>query len=233
MSDGLAVSEVFGPTIQGEGPSAGRLAMFVRLARCNLDCSWCDTPYTWDWSGKNGEPFDPAREVSHVAITDIVAAVSEKAPLVVITGGEPLLQRAGFTDLAWRLLKWNDVEVETNGTRPPVADLDDFGLRYNVSVKLTNSGIPEHRRIVPDAILALRDTGKVTWKFVIADRADLNEVSALVDRFQLANVWVMPEGRTGPEVLERQGWLADLAIPRGWNVSTRLQVLSWGDRRGV
>ena len=47
----LAVSEIFGPTHQGEGPSTGRLCGFVRLARCNLSCLWCDTPYTWDWGG--------------------------------------------------------------------------------------------------------------------------------------------------------------------------------------
>ena len=52
---GLVVAEVFGPTFQGEGPSTGQRAGFVRLGRCNLDCSWCDTPYTWDW-----ERFDPA-----------------------------------------------------------------------------------------------------------------------------------------------------------------------------
>ena len=46
----LAVSEIFGPTLQGEGPSSGRRAMFLRLAGCNLSCSWCDTAYTWDWS---------------------------------------------------------------------------------------------------------------------------------------------------------------------------------------
>lgn len=54
----LVVSEVFGPTFQGEGPSLGRRAGFVRLGRCNLDCSWCDTPNTWDWSR-----FDPAIEL--------------------------------------------------------------------------------------------------------------------------------------------------------------------------
>lgn len=46
----LVVSEVFGPTHQGEGPHAGQLCAFVRLMGCNLSCSWCDTPYTWDAS---------------------------------------------------------------------------------------------------------------------------------------------------------------------------------------
>ena len=44
----LPLSEVFGPTFQGEGPHAGRRCAFVRLGGCNLSCEWCDTPYTWD-----------------------------------------------------------------------------------------------------------------------------------------------------------------------------------------
>ncbi len=44
----LWVAEMFGPTVQGEGPSTGQHAMFIRLAGCHLSCSWCDTAY---WSG--------------------------------------------------------------------------------------------------------------------------------------------------------------------------------------
>ena len=48
--DDLVVAEIFGPTWQGEGPSAGQVAAFVRLGLCNLTCAWCDTAYTWDRS---------------------------------------------------------------------------------------------------------------------------------------------------------------------------------------
>ena len=64
----LVVAEVFGPTFQGEGPSAGRRAMFLRLGRCNLDCAWCDTPYTWDWSR-----FDPAVELHRRTVDDVMS----------------------------------------------------------------------------------------------------------------------------------------------------------------
>src|SRR5262245_52198924 len=68
MTESLVVSEVFGPTWQGEGPSIGRRCGFVRLGRCNLACTWCDTPYTWDW-----ERYDPAKELHRRLVTEVVA----------------------------------------------------------------------------------------------------------------------------------------------------------------
>jgi organic radical activating enzyme len=62
-SRGLLVAEMFGPTFQGEGPSAGQRAVFVRTSRCNLSCSWCDTPHTWDWSR-----FDPHAEARRIPV---------------------------------------------------------------------------------------------------------------------------------------------------------------------
>ena len=44
--------EIFG-ALQGEGPSAGRPSVFIRLSRCNLACQWCDTAYTWRFEGDN------------------------------------------------------------------------------------------------------------------------------------------------------------------------------------
>ena len=43
MTKKIEVTEIFGPTLQGEGPMAGHPAMFLRLRRCNLQCVWCDT----------------------------------------------------------------------------------------------------------------------------------------------------------------------------------------------
>ena len=77
--DELVVAEVFGPTFQGEGPSIGRRAGFVRLGRCNLDCSWCDTPYTWDW-----DRFDPAKELRHESVTSVLAHLDAMTPEIVV-----------------------------------------------------------------------------------------------------------------------------------------------------
>src|SRR4051794_5963800 len=85
----LVVSEIFGPTWQGEGPSLGRRCGFVRLGRCNLACTWCDTPYTWDW-----ERFDPAVELRRTPVDDILSQLDAMdVDMVVISGGEPMLQQ--------------------------------------------------------------------------------------------------------------------------------------------
>lgn len=225
----LVVSEVFGPTVQGEGPSLGRRAAFVRLGRCSLDCRWCDTPYTWDW-----ERFDPAVELSERAVGDVVADVEAMAvDRVVITGGEPLLQQrrlVPFLDAAAKR-GWS-VEVETNGTIAPDAPIVERVEQFNVSPKLANSGVATERAIVPGALAAFVASGKAAFKFVVTAPADLDEVQALVDEHELSPIWIMPEGTTPDAVLAGGRLLADEVLARGWQMTTRLHVLLWGDQRG-
>jgi 7-cyano-7-deazaguanosine (preQ0) biosynthesis protein QueE len=221
----LVVSEVFGPTIQGEGPSVGRRAGFVRLGRCNLACSWCDTPYTWDWSR-----FDPAVELRKVDVAEVVAAVEAMdVPLVVVTGGEPLLQQPALVELLGAFGARLRVEVETAGTLAPSPELVALVDQFNVSPKLANSGNPVERRWKPDVLRAFEATGKAVFKFVVADPAELDEVAA----FGVAPVWVMPEGTDPAVVQERLVALAGPVLARGWNLTPRLHVAIWGDKRGV
>jgi hypothetical protein len=107
--------------------------------------------------------------------------------------------------------------------------------RFNVSPKLANSGVPAERALVPDALAsfaALGAEGRAAFKFVVADPDDLDEVHAIVDAHGLAPVWVMPEGRTADAVLGGGRRLADAVVARGWNLTTRLHVVLWGDERG-
>lgn len=225
----LVVSEVFGPTVQGEGPSLGRRAAFLRLGRCNLDCSYCDTPFTWDW-----ERFDPAVELSERRVDDIVEEiVAMGVDRVVVTGGEPLLQQRRllpFLEVAAQR-RWI-VEVETNGTVAPTPGTARLVAQFNVSPKLANSGVDRDRAIVPGALAALRATGKAAFKFVAATTDDLDEVQAIVDAHLLDPVWIMPEGVTAEAVLAGGRALADAVTGRGWHLTTRLHVLLWGAERG-
>lgn len=234
----MRISEIFGPTVQGEGPSAGRLAAFVRLAGCNLACRWCDTPYSWDWTGKLGKKFDPLKETENLLAPEIVARVEETgAPLVVITGGEPLIHAARLQDLSRTLIGLGlEIEVETNGTRLPHGDmLRSPRVRFNVSPKLDNSGEPVDHRIVPDVLQAFASRPDTAFKFVVAEPEDIAEIEQIVALAGAGGyqVWLMPEGTDAETQVSRMGWLADEAIRRGWNFSPRLHVLAWGDRRGV
>lgn len=228
--DTLVVSEVFGPTWQGEGPSLGRRAGFVRLGRCNLACTFCDTPYTWRWTD-----HDPAVELRTVAVDDVVADLLGMAvPLVVVTGGEPLLQQSHLPPLL-RPLRTRDIEVEieTAGTLTPSPELLELTTRFNVSPKLANSGNDRRRRLKPDVLQALQATGRAAFKFVALDAVDLDEIGRIVEDNGLTEVWIMPEGTDAETIVTRSRALIEPVQERGWNLTTRLHVLLWGDRRGV
>lgn len=225
----LIVAEVFGPTFQGEGPSIGRRAGFVRLGRCNLDCTWCDTPYTWDW-----DRYDPAAELRGASVATTLEQLEAMTPdIVVVTGGEPLLQQRrlvplldGCAERGW------PVEIETNGTIVPDERVVALVQQWNVSPKLANSGIAPDKRIRPVALAALRATRRAAFKFVVTEPADLDEVAALVGAHGLDPVWIMPEGTDPVTLIERARLLANPVLERGWNLSLRLHVLLWGDERG-
>lgn len=225
MND-LLVSEIFGPTIQGEGPSSGRVATFVRLGLCNLDCAWCDTPWTWDWTGKNGPPQDKTA-LLHLSPLVVATDVKERgAPLTVITGGEPMLQAKRLAEL---LMFLGAVEIETNGT---IAPPDRWGCRFNVSPKMPSSGVDP--KYADEAMENYAPQPRAVFKFVVQDDVDLDAVDKLIVRHEIppSRVWIMPEGRTGAEIQLGSALLAESAIARGYNFSTRLHVLLWNDERG-
>ena len=150
-----------------------------------------------------------------------------------ITGGEPLLQQrrlvplvAGCAERGW------PVEIETNGTIAPDPQLAEVVQQWNVSPKLANSGVEIDKRIRPDALAALVATERAVFKFVVAEVADLDEVAEVVAAHTLRPVWIMPEGTDPAGVVERARALAQPVLDRGWNLTSRLHVLLWGDERG-
>jgi 7-carboxy-7-deazaguanine synthase len=230
---GLVVAEIFGvqqPTFQGEGPSGGTPAVFIRLSRCNLTCDWCDTRYTWDWAN-----YDPRKESTRRSVAELVQwALSARPELVVITGGEPLLQQRQLAQLVPLLLAGGKrVEIETNGTVAPDAALLVDGVTFNVSPKLANSAVADDKRIVPGALKSFATSGRAVFKFVAADIGDLDEIADLAGRFGLDPVYVMPEAGTSEQLLDRTRLLAGPAAARGWHFTTRLQLLAFDGTRGL
>ncbi|KAB7835533.1 7-carboxy-7-deazaguanine synthase QueE [Streptomyces mobaraensis] len=229
---GLIVAECFGveqPTFQGEGPSCGHPALFIRLSRCNLTCARCDTKYTWDWSR-----FDPRKESTKRTAADLVAwAASSSVELVVVTGGEPLLQQRHLVPLVQGLVRAGKrIEFETNGTIPPDRALLVDGVRFNVSPKIASFGVEESKSIVPGALEAFATSGRAVFKFVASSVADLDRIAELAKAHQLAPVWVMPEGSTAQAITATTRVLAEEVARRRWHFTTRLHVLAFSDARG-
>jgi organic radical activating enzyme len=225
----LAVSEIF-ESLQGEGPSTGEPSQFLRLARCNLHCRYCDTRYTWDFSEYRVE--DEVHEMSVEKVAERLRASALRR--LVVTGGEPLLQQRALARLFGLIFSETYVEVETNGTVAPEAALADRVDQWNVSPKLSNGGDPESLRIRPAVLAALLATGHAYLKLVVRSAEDVAEAEALVagTGWPRDRVLFMPEAATPAELSERSGFVAAEALRRGVRYSTRLHVEIWGGVRG-
>jgi 7-carboxy-7-deazaguanine synthase len=239
----LSWSECFGPTLQGEGKYIGKQAYFIRLGLCNLDCKWCDTPYTWDWTGKNGYKYSKSIELRRSTVSELAAKVPATCQHVVLTGGEPMLQQTALFELASLLReRGHTVEIETNGTiKPKTSDWlrlaqqhSDLGVQFNVSPKLGNSGVAWEIAINQEALLEYKQLGAI-FKFVTSNDDDLAQVAFLQNALELPSesIYLMPEGRTQEEILAKLPELFGVCAVLGYVLTPRLHVLAFNDKRGI
>lgn len=225
----LKVSEVFA-SIQGEGVGAGQACSFLRLAGCNLHCSWCDTKYTWDWQNYR---YDDEVRVRTAA--SIAAELASGAPRLVVTGGEPLIQAAALNMLLTLLPRHWFIEVETNGTITPSPALQSRVDQWNVSPKLSSGGDERRLRIVPAALATFATSGRAWLKLVVASEDDVREADALVHElgWPPARVLFMACASRREELAKRAPLVVAWALERGYGYSPRLHVELWEGRRGV
>ena len=218
-------------SLQGEGHSIGTPTVFLRLALCNLTCVWCDTKYTWDWGN-----FDPKTEILPLTSEDIEERILRyDCPHLVITGGEPMMQQDALAPLALSLKgRGFYIEVETNGTLAPNADMEHAVSQWNVSPKLANSGVDADKREIAESLTAFATSEKAYFKFVLSQPADVEEVLTLVDLYEIQQqrVILMPQGTTRKAIEEGSQWVADLCTKHGFRFSSRMHILLWGDKRG-
>ena len=240
--------EVF-RSIQGEGASLGAPSIFVRLARCNLHCWWCDTAYTWDFEGtpfehRDDQPGAPKKyKIAEEVIERSVEAVAEtvialETKRVIFTGGEPMLQARALGELAEKLIAADPdyhLEIETNGTIAPPDTLARRIDQFNVSPKLGGSRNETELRLKPDVLTRYAEDARAFFKFVIANEDDLDEVDRLIELFSLERdrVFLMPEGVDAATLTERGKWVSAAAIARSVNFTPRLHIHLYGDERGV
>ena len=221
-------------TLQGEGTSMGKPAVFLRLHFCNLQCGWCDTPYTWKTENKAfwTESQNWTIPETKGKVEGAWACANDKVQKrLIITGGEPLLQKDKIDKLLDQMPDWK-VEIETNGTQMPTQKQLER-CQFNCSPKLANSDNSLALRVKPEVIrtLAQADT---TFKFVVQKPEELDEIEH--DYIEKAGidpnkVILMPEGRSTEELMEHAKAVAEYAKEKGYRLLSRLQVEVWGNAR--
>lgn len=247
-SELFSVNEIFGPTIQGEGFAAGQHCMFIRLFHCNLECTWCDTGKTWAVTPEKAAKHQSGKqwnieEQNHLMNTSQVVKslmlswdIQTKPTLIVISGGEPLMQGKKLYALTRPLFDWgNRIHIETAGTIRPDTQLSATVEQWNVSPKLSHSGNAVTKRFKPDVLRSFIYTGKARFKFVMQGPEDFDEVDTIVQEMGIAPrfVQVMPEGNDAEKNIEIGKKLIEGALARGYGLSFRSHVLLWGDKEGV
>jgi 7-carboxy-7-deazaguanine synthase len=234
----IQVNEFYG-TIQGEGSSAGRLCVMLRLAHCNLNCNFCDSPYAWnfgeDGSFKHGlKTYQRANEVKVMEVDALAKKIdSIGAPLLVVTGGEPMIQQSSLVPLFEKLEKIERIEIETNGTISPIKSFDPYVDQYNVSPKLANSGNEKERRYQPSVLQSMAT--KAIFKFVYGGEGNDAEINEIVGKNSIhpSRVWIMPLGKTRTEISETRDLAVHFAQRNGYNYSPRIHIDIWDNKRAV
>ena len=236
-------------SIQGEGKNIGRPSVFIRTSLCNLHCIWCDTDYTWNWENtrfkhvKDNNPdykkFNINEMILHISIDEIYKLVKKtECKSIVLTGGEPMLQQEELVALISFFRKKDAAyffEIETNGTIIPTDDFEKLVNQYNVSPKLANSNNSKKLREKPAAYRFFSKNKKAVFKFVLADKSDLEEVLDLSKKYKITpqKIYLMPEGMTSEELKTKQIWLLDICKKYNMNYTDRLHIHIFGAKRGV
>lgn len=205
-SQTLQVHQIF-HSVDGEYNGyggAGELATFIRLSGCNLRCVWCDTKYAQESTNKSR------------SIAAIVKRIRPRTKIT-ITGGEPLLQPCGLTDLVARLRRKDcKISIETNGSlRIPENILHNDMVRFIVDFKLQSSGMSTSMFWNSYPFTQLKHGDVV--KFVIANAIEYYEALRVVDKLRSRFMcWrdAAPTMVFSPTISNQRdytGWPAELA----------------------
>ena len=236
----IRVSEIFGPTIQGEGALIGVPTVFVRTGGCDYRCSWCDSLHAVDgayratWASMTPE-----------AVMDEVARLSGGRPLLVsLSGGNPAIQPLGaLIDMGHASGHGFALETQGSVAQPWFADLDMLVL----SPKPPSSGM-EVDWAAFDACIAAAGGADTVMKIVIFDETDYAWARDVAARYPQLPLFLQPGNHTPPPpgddaaVVDQSGldarmrWLVDRVTADGWfqaRVLPQLHVALWGNKRGV
>lgn len=241
MSATIRVAEIFGPTIQGEGPLIGLPTVFVRTGGCDYRCSWCDSlhavdaRYRHDWA-----PMTPE------AIWSEIETLSAKTPLMVsLSGGNPAIQPLGDLIALGKSAGYR-FALETQGSvaRDWFAGLDVLVL----SPKPPSSGMATDWQVLSHCIARAGTDPQIALKIVIFDDEDYAFAQEVSAQHPALPLYLQPGNHTPPPaeahdgpididgVMDRMRWLIDKTTADAWfvpRILPQLHVLIWGNKRGV
>ncbi|UHS59234.1 7-carboxy-7-deazaguanine synthase QueE [Agrobacterium vaccinii] len=237
----IRISEIFGPTIQGEGVLIGVPTVFVRTGGCDYRCSWCDTLHAVD-----SEYRDDWKPMSADAIWQEVKRLSGDKPLTVsLSGGNPAIQPLGS------LIEKGHQESYRFALETQGSIAKDWFARLDylvISPKPPSSGMQTDWSAFENCLAAAGDRPHVALKFVIFDDADYRYAKGASARYPHLPVYLQPGNHTPPPpeddsavvdingVMDRMIWLVDKVSDDRWfdvRVLPQLHVLLWGNKRGV
>jgi 7-carboxy-7-deazaguanine synthase len=192
MSDTLVINEIY-LSLQGESTFAGLPCIFVRLAACDLRCSYCDTAYAFTEGSK--KTLADIRSEVHKLARPFGNSVGQRLPLVELTGGEPLLQKNSLPLMQALCDDGFTVLLETSGAHD-IAPIDPR-VRRIMDLKCPGSGEAARNRW--DNLRCLRATDEI--KFVITTREDYAWATERIAEYKLASLcpllfsWAHPLAR--------------------------------------
>ncbi|VEF47559.1 radical SAM domain-containing protein [Bacillus freudenreichii] len=239
----VPVIEIFGPTIQGEGMVIGQKTMFVRTAGCDYSCTWCDSSFTWDGSGKDSIKQMDAEEIWQ----ELKLLGGDGFSFVTISGGNPALLK----NLSYLidLLKKNEIQVglETQGSKWQdwFLDIDEL----TISPKPPSSGMVtdfDTLDMIIEKLKGANSTHSCSLKVVIFDDQDFDYAKKVHFRYPEITFYLQvgnDDHRTSEnkrlinQLLHKYEWLVNKVVEdndlRNVKVLPQLHTLIWGNKRGV
>ena len=237
----MLISEIY-ESCQGEGLLTGNSSIFLRTSGCNLRCWFCDTPFTsWNAEGEKLEIESVVGKVSDLA-------KQKNCQHVVITGGEPMLQKeiVQLTQMIQQL--GLHITIETAGTVWHDVECD----LVSISPKLSNStpsleragewaARHEKRRNSISTVRKLIENFEYQLKFVVDTPDDFQEIENYITELQSESdtvlqqkrILLMPQGVQQSELAERAEWLQPYCVERGYTFSPRKHIEWYGNKRGT
>ncbi len=230
----IRISEIFGPTIQGEGALIGQPTIFVRTGGCDYRCSWCDSLHAVD-----SEFRHDWKPMSSSQIFRKIEELSGGTPIMVsLSGGNPAIQDfKSLIDIGHE--KGYKFALETQGSisKSWFADLDVLTL----SPKPPSSEMGTDWSAFDECLKQAQNKPDIALKFIIMDDGDYTYAREAANKHPDFPVYLQPCNHSVTAVdidgiMDRNRWLIDKVIEDKWNtvrVLPQLHVLLWGNKRGV